>query len=231
MHAERTRVWGQAVPEQPDGSLGLLAPPGPATLLGQLPRRVAVHRLLAGTLLLLAALSSTVRGETAARFQSVASSAASQVAAGTLSLAAGPAALTTTISDIVPGEAVTLPLTVANNGGSALHYALSTSVTNADGKALATQLVLTLKQNVSACTVAGFDLTGTLVYGMDAPLGALGASLPILGVPTAYPNGGHILAAGAADSLCLRIRLPAATSPSYAGSATTVTFTASAHQT
>jgi hypothetical protein len=189
-----------------------------------------LYRMIALALIAIAVLSSEVHGETVAYFRRVGTSATNPVTGSTLDLATGPSSLTTTIDDIVPGETQTFPLTVTNSGSVTARYALSTTATNVDTKALATQLTLTIKRNVSSCSVAGFASTGTLVYGADSSLASLGSPLSIIGTYTAYPNGGPVLTEGSSDSLCLRIRLPAATGTSYQGSATAVTFTVSAHQ-
>lgn len=67
-----------------------------------------------------------------------------------------------------PGDNVTNSITVTNSGGSQLRYAISSSATNADGKGLKDQLVLTIK-TVDATLPATpcDDFDGTVLYSGD----------------------------------------------------------------
>src|SRR3954468_7731546 len=65
---------------------------------------------------------------------------------GTIVLALSPSTALVTFSSMMPGVTVTNPLVVTNNpGSSALRYAISSTATNTDTKALRDQLVLTIK--------------------------------------------------------------------------------------
>jgi hypothetical protein len=64
---------------------------------------------------------------------------------GTIDIASSPTALFT-VTGMMPGDAQSASLNVANNGTAQLRYALTSSSTNADGKNLRTQLQLTVKE-------------------------------------------------------------------------------------
>ena len=91
---------------------------------------------------------------------------------GSVSLTTSPTTGVVTFTGMVPGDQVTAPLTVTNNGSAALRYAVTSSTTE---NVLATQLALTVKTGVATCTTAGFAATGTVVYGPAA----LGNTVPL----------------------------------------------------
>lgn len=186
-----------------------------------------VLRLLLAGFLTVGALSSMVERGTVARFTSAAASTPNQFSAGTLDLASSPAAALLTLSTMVPGDTLTAPLTLTNSGDFALTYALASTVTDPDGKGLGGQLTLRIRAGVAACTTAGFDSSGTDVYGTPAsplPLGTIGSSRNLIGDPTARPNGGRTLAQSASETLCFQVALPASSGAQYVGAATTATF-------
>jgi spore coat-associated protein N len=187
------------------------------------------HRLLLGGVVLLGALTGLVDGGTVASFQSTGSSAPNAFAAGTVDVANSPASALMSLTNMMPGETITAPLTVTNSGSLQLRYALASTVTNSDGKGIGAQLTLTAKSGVASCTNSGFSASGTVLYGA-APLGELGSSLSLIGTPNAFPNGGRTLSPAAGETLCLQVTLPAATGPGFQGATTTATFTFSAQQ-
>jgi camelysin-like metallo-endopeptidase len=138
-------------------------------------------------------------------------------------------ALTLTTSALMPGDTVTDDVVVENDGTAQLRYAMTSSSTNADSKALRDALSLTVK-TVDVTTPASpcndFDGASTLYSG------AIGASSASFGDPTAGDDtGDRVLAAGANETLCFRVSLPSSTGNGAQGSTTTTTFTFDAEQT
>ena len=138
-------------------------------------------------------------------------------------------ALVLTTSALMPGDNVTDDVVVENDGTAQLRYAMSTSSTNSDSKALRDALTLTVKtidvtSPASPCN--DFDGSSTLYSGV------LGASTAAFGDPTAGgQTGDRTLAAGANETLCFRISLPSSTGNGAQGATTTTTFTFDAEQT
>jgi hypothetical protein len=138
-------------------------------------------------------------------------------------------ALVLTTSALMPGDTVTDDVVVENDGTAQLRYAMTTSSTNADSKALRDALTLTIKtidvtSPASPCN--DFDGSSTLYSG------AIGASTAAFGDPTAgAQTGDRTLAAGANETLCFRVSLPSSTGNSAQGATTTTTFTFDAEQT
>lgn len=182
------------------------------------------HRLLLATVLVVGALSGFVQGGTVAHYTSAVESTGNRFTAGTVTLSTSKTSTMITLSNILPGDRVTMPLTVSNAGNLDLRYALSSTVTNADSKALGAQLQLTLKSGVTTCTNAGFSADGSVLYG-SAALGNTSGALNLIGNPSAFPNGGRSLTAGNNEVLCFQVSLPSGTGTGFQGASTTVTFT------
>ncbi|HET7677199.1 MAG TPA: TasA family protein [Candidatus Limnocylindrales bacterium] len=138
-------------------------------------------------------------------------------------------ALSLTTADMLPGDSVTDDVVVENDGTAQLRYALSTSSTNADAKALRDVLTLTVKTidlTTPGTPCDDFDGASTLYSGV------LGASTASFGSPTAGSQAGdRTLAAAASETLCFRISLPATAGNAYQAATTTTTFTFDAEQT
>ena len=138
-------------------------------------------------------------------------------------------ALVLTTSALMPGDSVTDDVVVENDGTAQLRYAMTTSSTNADSKALRDALSLSIKTidvTTPGTPCNDFDGTSTLYSGV------LGASTAAFGDPTAGDDtGDRTLAAGANETLCFRVSLPSSTGNGAQGAATTTTFTFDAEQT
>ncbi|HEX4818455.1 MAG TPA: TasA family protein [Nonomuraea sp.] len=138
-------------------------------------------------------------------------------------------ALSLTTADMLPGDSVTDDVIVENDGTAQLRYALSTSSSDPDAKALRDVLTLTVKTidlTTPSTPCDDFDGVSTL-YG-----GALGASTAGFGSPTAGSQAGdRTLAAAASETLCFRISLPSTAGNAYQSATTTTTFTFDAEQT
>ena len=140
---------------------------------------------------------------------------------GTLNLTASPASSAINYVNMVPGDTATQPLSVANGGSTPLRYAVRSTTTE---DVLAAQLDLTVKSGVSSCTTtAGFNATGTVIFG-PGDLGSV-ATANLVGSAAAGANpGDRTLAAGAGETLCFHVELPVGSSNSFQGLSTTATF-------
>lgn len=149
---------------------------------------------------------------------------------GTVDIATDPASTAISTSNMAPGDTAYGTVKVSNSGTLALRYAMTSSATNTDSKALASQLQMTIKSGVASCDSGGFS-AGSTIYNAGA-LGGLGSSIAIIGdSATGQQSGDRTLAAGADETLCVRVNLPSSTSNTYQGAATTATFSFAAEQT
>jgi predicted ribosomally synthesized peptide with SipW-like signal peptide len=138
-------------------------------------------------------------------------------------------ALVLTTSALMPGDSTTDDVVVENDGTAQLRWAMTSSSTNADAKALRDALTLTVK-TVDVTTPGtpcdNFDGSSTLYSG------ALGASTAAIGDPSPGDQGAdRVLNAAANETLCFRVTLPSTAGNAYQGATTTTTFTFDAEQT
>ena len=134
---------------------------------------------------------------------------------------ASPPSALLTMSNMAPGDSVTAPLTVNNDGTLDLRYAMTTVAVDGVPPGLAAALTLVIRDEGTDCTT--FD--GTELYNGSLDLGYIGD-------PTAGPDAGdrEITVAAGSEVLCFRITLPSgAVGPE--GASTTATFTFDAEQT
>lgn len=172
-------------------------------------------------------LTSVVTGAFFTDSQSV---GANVFTTGSVDIGVTPATAAITMATMAPGDTVTAPLTVSNDGSLAQRYSVLSTTDATDANFLAAQLQMTIKTGVTACTNAGFTATGTSVRAA----GVLGstAGTKVIGDPAAgAQTGDRTLAAGASEVLCIQVSLPSATGNSYQGKTTTATFRFDAEQT
>jgi hypothetical protein len=144
--------------------------------------------------------------------------------AGTIDISTTPTSAVIGLSPMMPGDTVNGTLTVNNAGTAQLRYALSSSSTNADAKALRDGITLTVRlRDVAADACTDFD--GTSLYTGTLAAAAFGSSA------TGAQAGDRTLAGAATEKLCLRATLPITAANSYQGGTTTTTFTFDAEQT
>jgi hypothetical protein len=149
---------------------------------------------------------------------------------GTIDISTNPTTAVVTFSNMAPGDDVTAPIVIANDGSLELRYAVTSAATDADLKGLMSQLDFTIKSDVSACTNAGFGADGDVVY-VTGDLGSL-AGINVIGDPTTGDQAGdRVLAASANETLCFNVVLPIGTGNAYQDATTTATFTFAAEQT
>jgi hypothetical protein len=145
---------------------------------------------------------------------------------GTVDLNASPASAVITAPTMRPGDRVVSELEVTNSGTVETRYAATSFTTE---NTLAAELRLTVKIDVSNCAAADFFSDGTVLY--DGALGTVDGT-PIFGDPTGGAHDGdRVLAAGADESFCLAVALPASAGADVAGRTTTATFEFAAEQT
>ena len=138
-------------------------------------------------------------------------------------------ALVLTTSGLMPGDTITDDVVVENDGNAELRYAMTTSSTDPDLKALRGVLTLTIKtvdvtDPATPCNT--FDGASTLYNGV------LGATTAKFGdVAPGDQGADRELAGGANETLCFRVTLPGITGNLFQGATTTTTFTFDAEQT
>jgi hypothetical protein len=128
----------------------------------------------------------------------------------TIDLNTGSRDATLSARGMVPGDAVTAAVTVANSGRQPVSYGMSHGLVATDGAALSAALVLTIKTSGSSC--ADFD-GATLFDGSlaEATFGGEGDGRP--------------LPAATAEILCFRAALPRGADNRLQDGATTITLT------
>lgn len=161
-------------------------------------------------------------------FTSTAVVPANTFSTGSVIISTNPTSALVTFAAMAPGDQVTAPITVSNDGTLALRYAISSVATNADAKGLKDQLALTIKSGVTTCTNAAYAADGTSLYGgdLDSSAGKL-----VGDANTGADTGDRTLAAAANEVLCFHVSLPSATGDAFQGATTTATFTFAAEQT
>ena len=161
-----------------------------------------------------------------ALFSDTDTSAGNAFTAGTVDINTGGGASVFTVSNLAPGTVSYGKLPVANDGSLELRYAVTSSSTNTDSKALAAQLDAKVVAIASDATCNAAAISGgTAIY--DGKLGSLA-----LGDSAAGAQGGdRVLAAASSEALCVQVAFPGASGNSYQGASTSTTVTFAAEQT
>jgi spore coat-associated protein N len=184
---------------------------------------------IVASVLLVVVLALTWTRDTLAVFTDQDSVGANTFTAATIGLTTSPTTALITYSNMQPGDSVTNSITVTNSGNVQLRYAISSSATNADAKALKDQLVLTVKTvDVTTPGTPCNDFDGTQLYSgdLDSTAGKL------VGDSTQGSQAGdRSLNASNNEILCFRASLPLATGNTFQGATTTATFTFDSEQT
>ena len=124
------------------------------------------------------------------------------------------------MANLIPGDNFDAQLDISNPGTLDLIYAMTTSITGSSD--LADDLLLTVRtKTASACSVRD----GSLLYN-SASLSAGAIGDPAHGIQA----GDRPLAAGASESLCFTIVLPAGAPTSDQGTSLAATFAFLAEQ-
>jgi spore coat-associated protein N len=188
-------------------------------------RRGAPTKILS-TVAVLAFAAALFMFASLALFTDQESSTGNAFSTGSIDIAVTPATAVVTMPAMVPGDQVTRPLDVANNGTLELRYSAASTTTE---NVLAAELVLTIKSGVTSCTDAGWAATGTVLYS-----GVLGSSATtaLFGSNVAGAQAGdRVLAAGGSEVLCFNVTLPLSAPNTVQGLTTTATFVFDAEQT
>ncbi|MCX6022335.1 MAG: hypothetical protein NTZ05_11525 [Chloroflexi bacterium] len=188
--------------------------------------------LLASAFLLLVLAGSTVGSmQTRAVFTAVAVNSTT-LEAGTVIIGASASHAFLNASAMLPGEATSAPITMANTGTLDFRYSISTTATDPDGKALASQLRLTIKADVPDCTSAAIDTAGTPLY--DGPVASVADGITknsVLGNPRLGEDpGDRRLNSSLNETLCFRVMLPPETGGAFQAAGATVAFVFDAEQ-
>jgi hypothetical protein len=186
-------------------------------------RNAMVLLIAAGMLAGLASVGSAL-------FTSTADVGSNTFTTGTVILATNPTTTLITLSNMAPGDQFTAPITISNTGSLPFRYAVTSVATNTDAKSLMSQLDLTIKSGVTACTNGGFATDGTSVYAA-ADLGSV-AGINVVGDPTqGAQSGDRTLASAGSEVLCFNVKLPSDSGNAFQDATTTATFTFAAEQT
>lgn len=186
------------------------------------------------TAVMLTAVVALATVGTFALFTNQEAAGANAFSTGSVDLATSPTSTVINLSGMVPGNTVTNPITVSNTGTASLRYAVSSSATNPDTKALKDQLVLTVKTidvTLPATPCDNFDGTQLYTGDLDSTAGR------IVGDPAPGQNGvagtggDRVLASTISETLCFRVHLPTETGNAFQDATTTATFTFDAEQT
>jgi hypothetical protein len=181
------------------------------------PKLVARHQRIALAAVLSLSVVSIGAGAMSLAIFTDSAASTGTFTSGTIDITSSPS-VAFTVSAMMPGDASTAALTIANAGTGALRYSLTTVATNTLGSAL----TLTVKTLGTSC--AAFD--GTIVLAATALNGAA------IGNPAqGADSGDRTLASATNEVLCFRISLPLTTGNAMQGISSTVTFTFDAEQT
>ena len=143
----------------------------------------------------------------------------------------GAAATAVSFTNMAPGDVVTAPVLVKNQGNLAFRYAMTSGATNADTMALKDALVFTVKTEDAGGGCAAFS--GAQLYTGDLDNAGTSVAAPglILGNSLQGAQAGdRVLASAAQENLCLRVSLPLTAANTLQAASTTATFTFNAEQ-
>ena len=168
-------------------------------------------------------LLAGVWGGAMALFTDTESVASGDFTTGSVAIGVTPVSTSLALANMAPGDEITAPVTVSNDGTLDLRYAV-TSVTGGDA-GLAAALAVTVKSGVADCTNGGFAGSGSSVAG-----GTLSA-LSFGNVTQGAQAGDRTLAPGGSEVLCFQVALPTSAASTLQGKTASATFTFSAEQT
>ncbi len=180
-------------------------------------------KALFGSMLALGLLAGAPWASTLAVWTNSATIGANAFSTGSVSLSTNPTTALVTFSGMAPGDTVTAPVTVSNDGTMQLRYAISTSITGST--TLSDGLTLAIKSGVTTCSNAGFGSSGTSLYSGTLTAGAVGSSAQ--GAQT----GDRTLNSSTNEVLCFQVALPSSAANSLQSLSATATFTFAAEQT
>lgn len=142
---------------------------------------------------------------------------------GSVTLSTNPTTALVTFSGMTPGDSVTAPVTVSNDGTMQLRYSVRTTISGST--TLSDGLTLAIKSGVTTCTNAGFGSSGTSLYSGALTSGAVGSN------SQGAQAGDRQLNASANETLCFQVSLPSSAANSLQSLSTTATFVFDSEQT
>jgi predicted ribosomally synthesized peptide with SipW-like signal peptide len=187
-----------------------------------------ITKVLASVLVLVMMGGAMTLG-TNAVFSDTTTLGANSFQTGSIDISTSPASALFSVNGMMPGDSVTQPLTVSNDGSAELRYAISATATDPDGQALKDQLTLTIKSaDVTTPGVPCDDFDGAQLYSgdLDGTTGAL-----VGDNSQGAQAGDRVVAAGSSEVLCFQVSLPLATGNAAQNTSTEATFTFDAEQT
>ena len=189
-----------------------------------------LKRKLAATIVALLAFLVFMTIGVLAVFTDQATVTANAFTTGTIDIGVNPTSALVSFTGMMPGDSVTDDLVVTNQPGSgALRYAISSTATDPDSKALKDQLALVIKTiDATAPATPCDDFDGTQLYSgdLDSTTGKL-----VGDSSQGSQAGDRSLGTGASETLCFRVSLPLSTGNAFQSASTTATFTFDAEQT
>jgi hypothetical protein len=156
-------------------------------------------------------------------FTDAESVASGDVTTGSVAIGVTPVSTSLAVANMAPGDTVTAPVTVRNDGTLDLRYAMS-SVSGGDA-GLAGALAVTVKSGVTDCTNAGFAGSGASVVSGTLAAVSIGSST------AGAQAGDRTLSPGGSEVLCFQVALPTSAANTLQGKTAGATFTFSAEQT
>ena len=187
----------------------------------------SIGRLLMTGLIFGTAVATVATAATGAIFTDTQSVAANTFSTGTVAISSSPTSAVVSLSAMAPGDKVTAPITISNDGSLQLRYAV-TSTTTED--VLAAALDMTVKSGVTTCTDGGFGVDGSVLYGAG-DFGTTGGMNVFGDSAQGAQAGDRTLNAAANEVLCIQVSLPLATGNSFQSLTTTATLNFLAEQT
>ena len=189
------------------GSIGALA--------GGSIGRLVITGLIFGT-----SVATVITAATGAIFTDTQSVGANTFSTGTVDIGSSPASAVVSYSTMAPGDKVTSPITISNDGSLALRYAVQSTTTE---DVLAAQLDMTVKTGVTTCTNAGFGGDGSAIYG-PGDVGSTTVTDVVGDVTQGAQAGDRSLAAAGSEILCIQVELPLSATNAAQGVTSTATL-------
>lgn len=145
----------------------------------------------------------------------------------TVSLSTAPASQLFSLSDILPGFKNAFALDVTNDGSAELRYALATTVVSDSDSTNPLSGQLAVDIHAGSTTDSCSTIISNTTAAFSGSLGSAGFGSSAQGSDA----GDRVLAAGAAERLCLNLSLDISTGNAYQGDSTEVEFVLDAEQT
>ena len=184
---------------------------------------LSVGRLLSTGLIFGVSVATAVTAATGAIFSDTQSVGANTFSTGTVSISSSPASAAISLSGMAPGDSVTSPITVTNDGSLELRYAVQSTTTE---NTLAAQLDMTIwdeAEEGDGGTTCNSTPPVTKLYG-PADLGNT-VAVNVVGDPAqGSQSGDRVVAASANEVLCIQVSLPLASGNSFQNVTTTATL-------